>query len=110
MARRVDPEAYRRETPIFARLLADRGGRFPGTPEGEEELPEVVLTQEVPEDVQDAQKPVQGPVNDFLKRLSAVRDLRIPAVTPVQPQQEKDPEETQSMPVPLFVEPDEEEG
>jgi len=102
MPRRVDPEAYRRETPIFARMLAERDGRFPGTPEGEEELPEVVLTQEVPEDVQDAHRPAQG----LLGRIVPVSAMPIQAVTPVVPQ-EAEGERTQQMPVPLFVEPDE---
>lgn len=103
MARRVDPEAYRKETPIFSALLWERDGRFPGTPEGEEELPEVVLTQEVPEDVQDAQAPAQG----LLSRVVPVSSMAIQPVTPVLP--EADPEKTQAMPVPLFVEPDEED-
>ena len=99
MPRRVEPEAYRKETPIFAQLLADRGGRYPGTPEGEEDLPEVVLTEPVPEEAQDVPAPAQG----LLSRLVPMR-----AVTPVAAiASEADGERTQAMPVPLFVEPDE---
>jgi hypothetical protein len=42
MPRRVDPELYH-DTPVFRGLLRDRKGRFPGTPEGEMDLPEIPL-------------------------------------------------------------------
>lgn len=106
MPRRVDPEAYRRETPIFARLLAEREGRFPGTPEGEEDLPEVVLTQEVPEETSGRQVTAQG----LLARVVPVSAMALQPVTPVSPvPTETEAEETQQMPIPLFVEPDEED-
>lgn len=105
MPRRVDPEAYRRETPIFARMLAEREGRFPGTPEGEEDFPEFLRTQEVTEDVQDAQD-AQAPAQGLLARIVPVSAMAIQPV--VLPSPVVDPEETQAMPVPLFVEPDDE--
>lgn len=101
--RRVEPHLYH-DTPIFRELLYDRGGRYPGTPEGEEELPEVVLTQEVPEDVQDAQAPAEG----LLNRVVPVALMNLPAVAPVFPEPERPSEKTQAMPMPLFVDHDEE--
>ena len=103
MPRRVEPHLYA-DTPLFREMLYERDGRYPGTPEDEEELPEVVLTQEVPEDVQDAQRPAEG----LLNRVVPVSRMDLPAISPVSPEPERDGERTQAMPMPLFVEPDDE--
>lgn len=42
----VEPHLYA-DTPIFREMLYEREGRFPGTPEGEEPLPEVELSTPV---------------------------------------------------------------
>ncbi len=103
MPRRVEPHLYA-DTPLFRAMLYERDGRYPGTPEGEEELPEVVLAQEVPESVQDAQAPAEG----LLNRVVPVALMNLPAVVPVLPEPERDSERTQTMPVPLFVDHDDE--
>jgi hypothetical protein len=49
----VEPHLYA-DTPLFREMLYEREGRFPGTPEGEEDLPEVQLcvSEPMPEDTQ----------------------------------------------------------
>jgi hypothetical protein len=101
--RRVEPHLYA-DTPVFREMLYERDGRYPGTPEGEEELPEVILTQEVPEDVQDAQAPAEG----LLNRVVPVALMNFPVVMPVFPETERSAEKTQAMPLPLFVDHDDE--
>lgn len=103
MPRRVEPHRYA-DTPIFRAMLYERDGRYPGTPEGEEDLPKVVLTQEVPEDAIGPQTPAQG----LLSRMVPVSAMAVTPVMPVLADPERDGERTQAMPVPLFVEPDDE--
>ncbi len=109
MPRRVDPEAYRRETPIFAQFLAEREGRYPGTPEGEEDIHIELDPVHTPE-------PTEPSMSDTLmtrliqvQPLAAVVAIPPPAEVPVfKTDVRADPQETQPMALPLFVDPDEE--
>lgn len=67
---RVEPHLYM-DTPIFRGLLYERDGRFPGTPEGVEELPEIKLSEMVP-------------AVSVSERLTSVVPLAMMAVIPIE--------------------------
>lgn len=115
MPRRVEPHLYA-DTPIFRGMLYERDGRYPGTPEGEEDLPEVELitlppeqvapgstvTVMNPEDVSPNGKTIVMPASaadTLVNRLTAVQTLG-GAVFPVRPLPEEPGEKTQEMRLP----------
>lgn len=57
----VQPDQYA-ETPIFREMLQEREGRFPGTPEGEEDLPMVNIFVPVDEEATTSRVGVLTPV------------------------------------------------
>lgn len=110
----VEPHLYR-DTPIFRTMLYERDGRYPGTPEGEEPI-EIVLSP---------LEPVQAPVvhqpeptapdmsATLMSRLIKVQPLvtavmAVPMPPEISTFKDDDPQRTQAMPLPLFVDPDEE--
>lgn len=119
----VEPHLYR-DTPIFREMLYEREGRYPGTPEGEEPI-EIELSP---------QEPAQAPLvhmpeptepdmsTTLMSRLVKVQPLAaVVSAVPMPPEIGTfkvgedvkvrildDPERTQSMPIPLMVDPDDE--
>lgn len=110
----VEPHLYR-DTPIFREMLYEREGRYPGTPEGEEPI-EIFLSPQEPLQAPPVHQPepTEPSMSDTLMtRLFAVAPLSaavmaVPAPAEISPFKDDDPQRTQSMPIPLFVDPDEE--